>query len=223
MSSGESNPRMLHASKSALFVAALVPMLWLVVDGFTDQLGASPVEEITHRTGAWALRFLLLTLAVTPLRRLTGWNVLARFRRMLGLFAFFYAAVHFAIYAVLDASLDLSYVLDDVLERPYITAGFATLCLLVPLALTSTNAMVRRLGGRRWRQLHRLAYAAAAGGVLHFFWQIKADFGEPLIYLLALLALLTLRLSPIAGRLSSIRWPLSRSPARAGREPATTR
>lgn len=223
MRPGEFNSRSLRAGKIALFMLALVPLAWLVVDGFADALGANPIEEITRRTGRWALRFLLITLAVTPLRRLTGWNDLVRFRRMLGLFAFFYASVHFTIYAVLDASLDLSYVLEDVLKRPYITVGFTTLCLLVPLALTSTNAMVRRLGGRRWRRLHRLVYVAAVGGVLHFLWQVKADFREPLIYLSLLLVLLALRMPPIATRLSSLRWFASRAANRSGHEAASTR
>ena len=167
--------------KPALFVAALVPFGALVFGLFTDGLGANPVETITHESGEWTLRLLLLTLLVTPLRRATGLAWLVRVRRMLGLFAFFYLMVHFATYAVLDAGLDLEYVVEDVLDRPYITVGFATLCALVPLAATSTDAMIRRLGGARWRRLHRLAYFAGAGGVLHFLWLAwsKSDLDIP--------------------------------------------
>lgn len=191
--------------KPGVFVLALVPLALLFVDAFTDGLGANPVEEITHRTGDWGLRLLLVTLTVTPLRRLSGWQWLARVRRMLGLFAFFYLCLHFLTYALLDASLDPAYIADDILERPYITVGFTSFCLLVPLAVTSTDAMLRRLGGRRWRLLHRLAYVAAAGGVLHFLWQVKADFGEPLIYLAILALLLALRVPAVASRLPSLR------------------
>ena len=136
--------------KPFVFLLCLVPGLLLLGDTFeiTGTLGANPVEEIQDRLGNWGLRFIMIALAVTPLRRLTGWNWLVRFRRMLGLFAFFYLALHFTTYAVLDASLDLAYVAEDILERPYITVGFASLLALVPLAVTSTDAMVRRLGGR---------------------------------------------------------------------------
>ena len=134
----------------------------LLVDGlFSGGLGANPVETITHETGTWALRLLLVTLAVTPLRRLTGWNLLVRYRRMLGLFAFFYACLHFTTYLWLDQYFDVAAIIDDIVERPYITLGFTGFVLLLPLAATSTNAMVRRLGGKRWRQLHRLGYVAA--------------------------------------------------------------
>ena len=146
----------LAVAKAVLHVALLAPLAWLVWAAFSDGLGANPVEEITHHTGEWALRALLLTLCVTPLRRMTGWNGLARLRRMVGLYAFLYLALHFLTYALLDASLDLGYIAEDVLKRPYITVGFTSFCLLVPLALTSTDGMMRRLGGRRWRQLHRL-------------------------------------------------------------------
>ncbi len=189
------------AFKVCLFAAALVPITALVVAGFTGRLGANPVENITHTTGEWTLRLLLVTLAITPLRHLTGWMWLTRMRRMLGLFAFFYLMLHFATYAVLDASLDLAYVVEDVADRLYITAGFAAFVMLVPLAATSTNAMVRRLGPLRWRRLHRLVYAAAICGALHFLWLVKADLREPLIYTGILAVLLAARFPVIARRL----------------------
>ena len=190
--------------KPALFAAALVPFGSLVFGLLTGGLGANPVETITHESGQWGLRFLLITLLVTPLRRATGLTALVRLRRMLGLFAFFYLMVHFATYAVLDAGLDPHYVLEDILERPYITVGFTTLCILVPLAVTSTDAMVRRLGGARWRRLHRLVYFAGAGGVLHFLWLAKADLREPLIYLALLAVLLIARIPRVAARLGRL-------------------
>ena len=189
------------AVKAILFAAALAPFTALVVAGFMDRLGANPVETITHTTGEWTLRLLLVTLAITPLRHLTGWVWLTRLRRMLGLFAFFYLMLHFTTYAVLDASLDLAYVVEDVADRLYITAGFAAFVMLVPLAATSTNAMVRRLGPLRWRKLHRVVYAAAICGALHFLWLVKADLREPLIYTGILIILLAARLPAVANRL----------------------
>ena len=207
--------RPLRWLKPALFMAALIPFGALVFGFFTDGLGANPVETITHESGQWTLRLLLVTLLVTPLRRATGLSYLVRLRRMLGLFAFFYLMVHFATYAVLDAGLDLEYVVEDVLDRPYITVGFATLCALIPLAATSTDAMIRRLGGARWRRLHRLAYFAGAGGVLHFLWLAwsKSDLREPLIYLAILAALLIARIPTIAARLARLA-PRRSAPAR---------
>ena len=192
--------------KPALFAAALIPFGLLAAGLFTGGLGANPVETITHESGEWGLRLLLLTLLVTPLRRATGFAALVRLRRMLGLFAFFYVALHFATYAVLDAGLDLEYVVDDVLDRPYITVGFITLCLLIPLAATSTDAMIRRLGGARWRRLHRLAYFAGAGAVLHFLWlaMSKSDLREPLIYLAILAVLLLARIPAVAAGLGRL-------------------
>ena len=205
--------------KPALFAAALIPFGYLVVGLLADGLGANPVETITHMSGEWALRLLLLTLLVTPLRRATGLTWLVRLRRMLGLFAFFYVVVHFTTYALLDAGLDLAYVVEDVLDRPYITVGFVTLCALVPLAATSTDAMIRRLGGVRWRRLHRLAYLAGAGGVLHFLWLAfsKSDLREPLIYLAILVVLLVARLPAVATRLGRLAPRRGAAPARAGR------
>jgi sulfoxide reductase heme-binding subunit YedZ len=156
-------------------------------------LGADPVDRLIHACGITALNLLLVTLAVTPLRRLTGWNDLQRLRRMLGLFAFFYVVAHFAVYAVLDQALDLAAVGADILKRPYITIGMLGLLLLIPLAVTSTNRMMRRLG-RRWIVLHRLVYVIAALGLWHFYWQVKLDVREPLVYVAIFAALMLLRL-----------------------------
>jgi sulfoxide reductase heme-binding subunit YedZ len=168
--------------KPAAFLACLLPFARLVLIGVGGDLGANPIEAVTHETGLWALRFLMITLAVTPLRRLTGWHSLVSLRRMLGLFAFFYATLHFGTYLVLDQFFDLASIVQDIAKRPYVTAGFAAFVLLVPLAITSTTAMIRRLGGRRWRLLHRLVYASALGGVVHYLWLVKADTERPLTY-----------------------------------------
>ena len=201
----KTDARILRYLKPILFLLALVPFGWTVFDGFIGELGANPVEEITHRTGNWTLRLLLITLAITPLRRLTGWNWLIKLRRMLGLFAFFYVSLHFLTYAWLDAYFDLAYVAEDIIDRPYITAGFVSLCILLPLALTSTNGMVRRLGGKRWQALHRLVYVAGIGGVLHYLWLVKADLTEPLIYLAILVLLLALRVPSLSKKLGKVR------------------
>ncbi|MCF6210871.1 MAG: sulfoxide reductase heme-binding subunit YedZ [Gammaproteobacteria bacterium] len=178
--------------KSTLFFACLLPLALLVWDGFHDALGANPIETITHRTGDWTLRFLLLTLAITPARRLLGWVWAVRLRRMLGLFAFFYACLHFLTYLVLDQFFDWGEIVKDIAKRPYITIGFSAFILLIPLAVTSTQAMMRRLG-RRWGQLHRLAYLIATFGVLHYLWLVKADYLQPAIYAAVLVILLGMR------------------------------
>ena len=175
--------------KPVVCAACLIPLGLLVWRGLSGGLTANPIEFVTHRTGDWALRLLLITLAVTPLRRLTGWNDLVRLRRMLGLFAFFYASLHVATYVVLDHFFAFDSMLEDLTERRFVTAGFTGFVLMIPLALTSTQAMVRRLGGRRWRALHRLAYVSACAGVVHYAWLVKADLRAPLVYG-ALLALL---------------------------------
>jgi methionine sulfoxide reductase heme-binding subunit len=180
-------------AKPVVFAAGLVPAVLLAARAVEGTLGANPLEAITHGTGDWALRFLLMTLAVTPLRALTGWNPLVRFRRMLGLFAFFYAALHLATYLWFDKFFEWAAILADIPRRPFITVGFATFMLLVPLAATSTTGMIRRLGGRRWQALHRLVYAAAVGAVVHFWWLVKADVARPRLYGAALLALLSAR------------------------------
>jgi sulfoxide reductase heme-binding subunit YedZ len=160
----------------------------------TGELTANPIEDITHRTGDWALRLLLVTLAITPLRRMLGWSSLASYRRMIGLFAFFYAALHLSTYLVLDFFFAFDLILDDVIERRYVTAGLTAFMLLLPLALTSTTGMIRRLGGARWRQLHRLVYLAAVAAVVHYLWLVKIDIGPPLVYAAVLAVLLGLRL-----------------------------
>ncbi len=180
--------------KPALLVISLVPLAVLIQKGLNNDLGANPVETINRFTGDWVLRFLLVTLAVTPLRRLFGWNALLRYRRMLGLFAFFYACLHFLSYAWLDQYFVLADIIRDVAKRPYITVGFACLLMLIPLAATSTNAMIRRLGARRWQALHRLVYLIGVGGILHFLWLVKSDLREPLIYGAILAVLLGFRL-----------------------------
>lgn len=180
--------------KPFVFLACLTPALLLGWDAFTGGLGVNPIEDITHRTGDWALRFLLVTLAVTPLRWLAGWNGLVRFRRMVGLFAFFYAVLHFSTYLVFDHFFDLLLIIDDVAERRYVTAGFVGFVLMIPLAVTSTQGWIRRLG-RRWAVLHRLVYASAVAGVVHFLWLVKIDIGEPLIYAVILAVLLGARLA----------------------------
>lgn len=185
----------LIAAKTLVHALALAPLAWLcwrfwrVYSGADiDALGADPVAEMEHFLGLWALRILLLTLAVTPLRQLTGQPVLLRFRRMLGLYAFAYATLHFAVYLVLDLGGYWAQVFEEIAKRPYITVGFAAWLLLVPLAVTSTQGWIRRLG-RRWAKLHRLVYAIAVLAVLHFWWVVKSDFREPMLYA-ALLGLL---------------------------------
>ena len=179
--------RSMALPKSVVHLAALTPLailswqMWTVATTGSDALGADPVAEIEHRLGLWALRLLLLTLAITPLRQLTGWTALLRFRRMLGLYAFAYASLHLAAYAVLDLRGYWPLLLEDIAKRPYITVGFLGWLLLVPLAITSTRGWMRRLG-RRWAQLHRLVYAVAVLAVLHFWWLVKSDLREPALY-----------------------------------------
>lgn len=182
--------------KIGLFLVCLLPLVKLSLETFGVSgmsLGANPVEELIHRFGIWGLNFLLITLAVTPLRELTGKSWLLRFRRMLGLFAFFYVLMHFLVYVGLDQRFDFPHILEDIAERPYITIGFTALLLLVPLAVTSTNAMMKRLG-RRWRQLHRVVYLVAILGVWHFYWQVKLDTLEALVYAIILACLLGYRI-----------------------------
>jgi sulfoxide reductase heme-binding subunit YedZ len=189
-------PGRIRGLKGLLFVVCLVPLGILLLEVFNlagMSLGANPIEELIHRFGFWGLRFLLITLAITPLRFLTGQNWLIRFRRMFGLFAFFYILMHFLTYAGLDQRFDLSAIFEDIVERPFITIGFAAFVLLIPLAVTSTNGMMKRLG-RRWQKLHRLVYLIAILGVWHFYWQVKLDILEPLVYIAILSVLLGYRL-----------------------------
>ena len=179
-------------TKVLLFLLCLAPFGDLVRRGFTARLGANPVQFVLHRCGDWALNFLLITLMVTPLARLLKRPGLMKYRRMLGLFAYFYATLHFLTYFGIDKFFDFPEIWKDVTKRPYITVGFATWLILGPLAITSTDAMIRRLG-RDWSKLHRLVYVAALGGVLHYLWLVKADRRWPLAYGAALLALLAYR------------------------------
>jgi len=179
--------------KPLLFIVCLLPAAWLVYRALSNNLGANPVEELSHRSGDWTLRFLLITLAVTPLHRKFQLPRLVALRRMLGLYAFFYASMHFLIYLVLDRSLLMSEILKDIGKRPYITVGFTALVLLIPLAATSNRYMIKRLG-RNWKRLHRLVYLIAIGGVIHYMWLVKSDLTEPLIYLIILGILFALRI-----------------------------
>ena len=187
------------ALKPAIFVICLVPAALLVLDAVGGRLGANPVEALLHGTGDWALRLLCVTLAVTPLRRLTGRGWLLRLRRMLGLFAFFYALLHVVVYVWLDRQLSWGEIVVDIAERPYITLGFAAFLILVLLAATSPRRMVRRLG-RNWKRLHRGVYVAAVLAVVPFWWLVKADIVEPAIYATVLAALFAARYSPAGGR-----------------------
>jgi len=189
------SPGSIRGLKAVLFLLCLVPLVKLALELFGvagASLGANPVEELIHRFGIWGLNFLLITLAVTPLRFLSGRSWLIRFRRMLGLFAFFYILMHFLTYAGLDQRFDLAVILEDIAERPFITIGFIAFLLLMPLAATSTKRMMKRLG-RRWQKLHRLVYVIAVLGVWHFYWQVKLDTLEPVIYAAILAVLLGYR------------------------------
>ena len=219
--------------KPVVFSIALVPICLLVERVLTGNVGADPLAEITNVTGVWTLRFLSITLAITPLRRLTGWTPAIRFRRMIGLFAFFYGSVHLLIFLVADrlASLQFPNLLvwqtihdlglsmgAEIYKRPYIAMGFASWALMLALALTSTAGMIRRLGGRRWQALHRLVYGAALAGVVHYWWSVKADVRNPRTYAITLAALLAMRVvlwmrkrSPVVHLLRSVRFGTTRT------------
>ena len=195
--------------KPLVFAAALVPFAHLLWRGFNGNLTADPLVEVTNETGIWTLRFIVITLAITPLRRLSGWNPVIRYRRMLGLFAFFYGTLHFLTYVIGDrfASLDfpdgfvavstflnlLASIWEDVAKRPYITVGFIAFVAMVPLAFTSTAGWIRRLGGRNWQRLHRMIYVTAIAGVTHYWWRVKADTLHPAVYAAIVAVLLGLR------------------------------
>jgi methionine sulfoxide reductase heme-binding subunit len=179
--------------KVAVFLAALIPLARLAWKGYQQMLGANPIEVITHSTGDWTLIFLMLTLSITPLRKLTGQTWLIRFRRMLGLFAFFYASLHFTTYIFLDKFFDVHEMVKDIAKRKFITIGFTAFVLLIPLAATSTAGMIRRLG-KRWQMLHRLIYVSAIAGVVHYWWLVKADVRKPQYYAIVLILLLGYRL-----------------------------
>lgn len=185
--------------RGAVFLLCLLPLIGLVADAINGNLTANPIENLTHRTGWWALVLLMVTLAITPVRRLFGWNRPVRYRRMLGLFAFFYASLHVAIYFGLDQLLSFDYILEDIAERPFITVGFLAWLLLIPLAVTSTRGWIRRLG-KRWQRLHRLIYVSAILAVVHFLWAVKVDVREPLTFGAVLSLLLLLRLPVFRSR-----------------------
>lgn len=186
--------RFVRLSKPVVFLAALVPVALLIGKGLQGRLGANPIEVITHTTGDWTLIFLCITLAITPLRRFARQPWLIRYRRMTGLFAFFYASLHLLTFVVLDKFFDWRAMLQDVYKRPFITAGFTAFVLLVPLAVTSTAGMIRRLGGRRWQTLHRLIYLSAICGVIHYYWLVKSDVTLPLRYAAIVAFLLACRI-----------------------------
>jgi len=185
---------MIRIAKVLVFAAALGPVVYLGWGAWSHALGANPIETITRETGVWTLRFLLLSLTATPLRRWTGWNDAIRFRRMLGLYAFFYGSLHLLTYVWLDQFFDVASMIKDVYKRPFITAGATAFTLLIPLATTSTAGMIRRLGGKKWRALHRLAYASAIVGVVHYWWLVKADIRPPRNYAIIVAVLLGSRI-----------------------------
>jgi len=196
--------------KASVFVVSLAPAAWLVWAALTGNLSPNPLSDITNETGVWTLRFLCITLSITPLRRITSWNALIKFRRMVGLFAFFYGTLHFLTYVIADRFAGLDFpdgmlawstarnlaksVSDDIYKRPFITVGFTAWTTMVPLALTSTAGMIRRLGGRAWNRLHRLVYATASLGVVHYWWLVKADVSRPIAYGIVVASLLAFRL-----------------------------
>jgi sulfoxide reductase heme-binding subunit YedZ len=188
--------------KVPVFLACLGPVFVLTWKGFHGELGANPIDVITRTTGSWTLSFLLITLSVTPGRKLSGFTWLVRFRRMLGLFAFFYGSLHLMTYVWLDKFFDVHEMLHDIVKRRFITAGLTAWLLMLPLAITSTTGWIRRMGGKRWQKLHRLIYFSAAAGVVHFIWLVKADLRRPLTYGSILAVLLAYRL---------VAWLLARS------------
>ena len=181
-------------TKVPVFALCLIPALLLAWRALNGDLSANPIEFITHWTGDWTIRFLCITLAITPLRKLLRLPELIRFRRMLGLFGFFYASLHFLTWFVLDKFFDWHEILKDVVKRPFITAGFTAFVLLIPLAVTSTTGWIRRLGGKRWQMLHRLIYVSACVGVVHYYWLVKSDIRLPLLYGAIVTVLLAYRL-----------------------------
>ena len=195
---GFSNFR-IRTLKTVLFVLLCVPAINMGYAVFMDSL-ADPIKELTLTTGEWAMRILLMTLAISSLRRISGWGKLVRLRRMLGLFSFFYMTSHFLIYLILDRYLFWPDIISDFTERPYIIAGLTCLVLCIPLALTSTDGMIRRLGGRLWKRLHKLIYVASIAAILHFVWLVKSDYSEPIIYAVILFTL-------FFERIKNTNWP----------------
>ena len=179
--------------KPSVWFLCLAPFALLVYDGFTDNLTANPIEKITNTTGIWTLRFIVIGLAITPLRWLTGINQLINYRRLIGLFAFFYGLLHFTTFFFFDHQFDVAGMWQDVLKRPYITAGFVAFVLMIPLAITSTTGWIRRMGGKNWNLLHKAIYITALAAVLHYFWKVKLDATNPVYYGLVVAALLGFR------------------------------
>jgi len=196
---------LLRFFKPVIFLACLTPVAWLAWRGFHNDLGANPIEAITHATGDWTLRFLLITLSISPLRKLARQPWLIGLRRMFGLFAFFYGTLHLMTYVWLDKFFDVHEMLHDIVKRRFITAGMTAFALMIPLALTSTKWAIRKLGGRRWQALHRLIYFSAAAGVIHYIWLVKADLRKPLEYGAVLGALLLLRVIIAIAKKSPVR------------------
>jgi methionine sulfoxide reductase heme-binding subunit len=184
----------LRVVKPVVFVLCLAPLVFLVWWALHGELSANPLDDIADQTGRWTLKFLFLTLAITPLRQITGWSFLVKFRRMFGLFAFFYSFLHLATYIVFVQFFNVSEILKDIVKRPFITAGMTAFVLMIPLAVTSTKKWIIRLGGKRWQRLHRLIYVTAVAGVLHFFWLVKLDISWPLVYAAILTVLLGFRI-----------------------------
>jgi len=180
-------------AKVLAFVLCLAPAFWLGWRGWHEDLSANPIEFITRYTGDWTLRFLVVTLSVTPLRKLLGLPDLIKFRRMIGLYAFFYGVLHFTTYIWLDKFFDLREMLHDVVKRPFITAGFTAFVLMIPLAVTSTKGWIRRMGGKRWSMLHRLVYMSAVAGVIHYYWLVKSAITRPVFYGCLVALLLSIR------------------------------
>lgn len=208
---------LLHpVAKPAVFIVCLLPFVWLFYSALTNQLGANPAEALIRATGDWTLRFLCIVLAVTPLRVISNTPALARFRRMLGLFVYFYVLVHLLSYSWFDMGFDLADIVRDIIKRPFILVGFSAFLLLTPLAATSFNAAIRKLGAKRWQMLHKLVYLVAGLGLLHFFWMRsgKNDFAEVLVYAAILMALLGWRVWQ--------RWGRRKRPA-GPRHPGATR
>lgn len=193
--------------KVFVFIISLIPFLHLVYGVFTNSLGANPISYTLHSAGFWTLTFVTLTLSITPIRRLFKWNKIIKIRRMLGLFAFFYAFLHFSIYLGIDQFFNWPAIAKDILKRPYITVGFSAFLMLIPLAVTSTTKMQRRLG-KRWQKLHRLIYVVAVFGVIHFWWLVKKDITQPLIFAVILAVLFILRNKKVT---SIIRLPFQSS------------
>ncbi len=223
-----SNTAIRRIAKPLVFAAGLGPAAWLTWAVFTNHLSANPLSDVTNETGVWTLRFVCITLAISPVRKLTGWNALIRFRRMTGLFAFFYGTLHFLTYVILDrllglvdfpegiVSLDTARRLvmsvgEDIYKRPFITVGFTAFVLMIPLAITSTAGWIRRLGGKRWNLLHRLIYATGVAAVVHYWWLVKADVSRPQAYAVVVGSLLALRVYWRVRK--GVKAPVRRAPA----------